>query len=215
MKYQGLVLNAAAPEPIPNLRPASQFGFAQGNADQKGLELLHIGTKLMRPSIPMIHNFVRGSQPINLAAKMQLSAPEAFDLKSESAATLEQYGLESADHGRLWAAVSNWRVGLSNVESVLCRSGVDHKVRQTTGTIMVVSSANCLRLPPMSDQPIAALLADLYQRGLMEDTQVIWTTEFGVPRLLKKCRSRSQCGSFATWLCGAGCKEGRCVWGQR
>ncbi len=65
VKYQGLVLNAAAPEPIPNLRPASQFGFAQGNADQKGLELLHIGTKLMRPSIPMIHNFVRGSQPIN------------------------------------------------------------------------------------------------------------------------------------------------------
>ena len=42
VKYQGLMLNAAAAEPIPNLRPASQFGFAQGSADQQGLELIKV-----------------------------------------------------------------------------------------------------------------------------------------------------------------------------
>jgi hypothetical protein len=65
VKYQGLVLNAAAPEPIPNLRPASQFGFAQGNADQKGLELLQHWNETHAPNIRMTRSFGRVSQLTN------------------------------------------------------------------------------------------------------------------------------------------------------
>jgi hypothetical protein len=103
VKYQGLVLNAAASEPIPNLKPASQFGFAHGVADQKGLELLQHWNETHaaeHPHDPQLRSRIAAYQ---LAAKMQLSAPEAFNLKSESTATLEQYGLNqptTEDFGR-------------------------------------------------------------------------------------------------------------------
>jgi uncharacterized protein (DUF1501 family) len=67
-------------------------------------------------------------------------------------------------------------------------------------------------LPPMAasvDQPIAALLADLKQRGLMEDTLVIWTTEFGRTPFAQGGDGRDHNGgSFVTWLAGAGVKPG-------
>jgi uncharacterized protein (DUF1501 family) len=59
------------------------------------------------------------------------------------------------------------------------------------------------------DQPIAALLGDLKQRGLLEDTLVIWTTEFGRTPFAQGSLGRDHNGgSFVTWLAGAGVKPG-------
>jgi uncharacterized protein (DUF1501 family) len=59
------------------------------------------------------------------------------------------------------------------------------------------------------DQPIAALLGDLKQRGLLEDTLVIWTTEFGRTPFAQGSLGRDHNGgSFVTWLAGAGIKPG-------
>lgn len=208
VKYQGLVLNAAAPEPIPNLRPASQFGFAQGNADQQGLELLHHWNEThaaSHPHDPQLRSRIAAYQ---LAAKMQLSAPEAFDLKSESATTLEQYGLNqpnTEDFGRRCLLAR--RLVERGVRFVQVWSGPQGAANNWDNHGSIIGE-----LPPIAasvDQPIAALLADLYQRGLMEDTLVVWTTEFGRTPFAQGSVGRDHNGgSFATWLCGAGVKEG-------
>jgi uncharacterized protein (DUF1501 family) len=59
------------------------------------------------------------------------------------------------------------------------------------------------------DQPIAALLEDLAQRGLLDDTLVIWTTEFGRTPFTQGSAGRDHNGgSFVTWLAGAGIRAG-------
>jgi uncharacterized protein (DUF1501 family) len=60
-----------------------------------------------------------------------------------------------------------------------------------------------------ADQPIAALLADLKQRGLLADTLVVWTTEFGrMPFTQRETGRDHNGGTFVTWLAGAGIKGG-------
>ena len=67
-------------------------------------------------------------------------------------------------------------------------------------------------LPPIAasvDQPVAALLGDLKQRGLLEDTLVVWTTEFGRTAFSQGGSGRDHNGgSFVSWLAGAGVKAG-------
>jgi uncharacterized protein (DUF1501 family) len=59
------------------------------------------------------------------------------------------------------------------------------------------------------DRPIAALLRDLKQRGLFEDTLVVWTTEFGRMPFTQGATGRDHnAGTFVTWLAGAGIKGG-------
>jgi uncharacterized protein (DUF1501 family) len=59
------------------------------------------------------------------------------------------------------------------------------------------------------DQPISALLTDLKQRGLLEDTLVIWTSEFGRMPFTQGATGRDHNGgAFVTWLTGAGIKAG-------
>ena len=59
------------------------------------------------------------------------------------------------------------------------------------------------------DRPIAALLEDLRQRGLAEDTLVVWTTEFGRTPFSQGSLGRDHnCGTFVSWLWGAGIKGG-------
>jgi len=141
-----------------------------------------------------------------LAWRMQLHAPEVFDLTTESAATLRAYGLEdpaTADFGRKCLLARR-----------LAESGVRY-VQVTYGD----ASANPAwdqhsNLPKHADharavdRPIAALLADLKQRGLLEDTLVWWGGEFGrTPYAEKNGTGRDHNpGGFTMWLAGGGVK---------
>ena len=61
------------------------------------------------------------------------------------------------------------------------------------------------------DLPVSALLSDLRARGLLEDTLVIWTTEFGRTPFAQGGQGRDHNGgSFVTWLAGAGIRGGAC-----
>jgi len=63
---------------------------------------------------------------------------------------------------------------------------------------------------PILDQPAAALISDLTQRGMLDDTLVVWTTEFGrMPTFQKGASGRDHNpGGFTVWLAGAGVKKG-------
>jgi uncharacterized protein (DUF1501 family) len=143
-----------------------------------------------------------------LAAKMQLSAPETFDLASESQSTLEAYGThqkETEDFGRRCLLAR--RLIERGVRFVQVWSGPSGAANNWDNHGSIIGE-----LPPIArsvDQPIAALLGDMYARGLMEDTLVVWTTEFGRTPFAQGSVGRDHNGgSFVSWMCGAGVKQG-------
>ena len=149
-----------------------------------------------------------------MAAKMQLAAPEATDVGQESEATHRLYGLDRAD--------SEQQRFARNV--LLARRLIERGVRYVSvfcgGPNMPTGKYNWdahddleenhRRNAAIADQPIAALLIDLAQRGLLDETLVVWTMEFGRTPMRQgdsKGRDHNPTG-FTVWLAGAGIKGG-------
>jgi hypothetical protein len=143
-----------------------------------------------------------------LAAKMQLSAPEAFNIASEPEHIRKSYGLDqpaTEDFGRRCLLAA--RLVERGTRFVQVWSGPQGATGNwdNHGNILT-------ELPPMAlsvDRPIAGLLRDLKSRGLADDTVVIWTTEFGRTPFAQGSLGRDHNGgSFVNWLWGAGIKPG-------
>ena len=149
-----------------------------------------------------------------LAARMQLSVPEVTDLSTESASTLKEYGADDTKN-RLKADFAK--------NCILARRLLEKGVRfvqlfngaYQTGGEGVSNWDGHKKIQeqyskhgPVLDQPCAALLKDMKRRGLLEDTLVVWTTEFGrMPTFQKGASGRDHNpDGFTTWLMGAGVK---------
>src|SRR5437764_6611736 len=149
-----------------------------------------------------------------LAARMQSSAPEVGDLSRESPATRALYGLD--DENPLLAAFGR--------NCLLARRLLERGVRFVTlfnGAFAMGEGAlnwdghrriksDYDRHGPVLDRPLAGLLRDLRARGLLDDTLVLWTTEFGrMPTFQKGTQGRDHNPKgFTAWLTGAGVKRG-------
>jgi hypothetical protein len=120
-----------------------------------------------------------------LAYRMQAAAPELTDLSNESAATIEHYGInrqQPKDGDHILGAGNHFRSFATNC--LLARRLVERGVRFVN--IIVASWDHHEKLDKrleyntqVVDQPIAALIKDLKQRGLLDDTLVVWGAEFG------------------------------------
>ena len=138
---------------------------------------------------------------------MQAAAPEAFDTKSESDATLAMYGLErNANTGFAWQCLMARR---------LVERGVRFVEVIDTGVGMNWDSHGNMddhaKLAKNCDQPLAALLKDLKNRGLLDETLVVWTTEFGrTPfNASPTAAGREHYPQvFSSWMAGGGVKGG-------
>jgi hypothetical protein len=206
--HEGIVIDATATPAIPDLFPASRFSFASRNADQEGLALLSQINQRYAETHPGDDRLEARIASYELAAKMQLSAPQAFDLTQESESVHTSYGLgqpETADFGRRCLLAR--RLVERGVRCVQVWSGPQGAVNNWDNHGNIPNE-----LPPMAlsvDRPIAALLRDLKSRGLDQDTLVIWTTEFGRTPFAQGSIGRDHNGgSFVTWLWGAGIKPG-------
>ncbi len=150
-----------------------------------------------------------------LAARMQLSAPDAADLSRETKATRELYGAD--DSNPLIAAYArNCMLARRLVErgvrfvQLFCgsrASGVDGLLNWDAHKTL---KADYERHCPILDRPTAALLHDLKSRGLLADTLVLWTTEFGrMPTHQAGTLGRDHNPeAFTVWMLGAGVKGG-------
>jgi hypothetical protein len=145
----------------------------------------------------------------DLAFKMQTEAPAVFDIGKEPQPTQELYGVGDPvtdDYGR---------------RCLLARRLVEKGVR----FVVVVSGGpavsqwdahedieeNHLRMAAQTDKPIAALLKDLKQRGLLDSTLVVWGGEFGrTPEAEGKGRDHNNTG-FTMWMAGGGVRGGTVV----
>jgi hypothetical protein len=145
-----------------------------------------------------------------LAFRMQAEAPQAVDLAGETATTLEDYGVnrpETAEFGRNCLIAR--RLVERGVRFVQLYSGGGH-LEETWDAHESVEK-NHSRHAGETDQPIAALLTDLANRGLLESTLVVWGGEFGrMPfseGVNKPGRNHNPYG-FSIWMAGGGVKGG-------
>lgn len=155
-----------------------------------------------------------------LAFRMQSAAPELSDLSGETAATLEAYGVEREDMkvkatrgggpGQYKSFARNCllarRMAERGVRFVnIIHASWDHHSGLKDGLAFNAG---------MADQPIAALIQDLKDRGMLDDTLIVWTSEFGRTPLGENRNGGKVSGrdhhpkSFCTWMAGGGVKGG-------
>ncbi|MBX3733069.1 MAG: DUF1501 domain-containing protein [Verrucomicrobiae bacterium] len=137
-----------------------------------------------------------------LAFKMQAEVPDVTDLSKESQATFDLYGIgqeETDDFGRQCLLARRFaEAGVRFIE--VCYDDWDHHGQLVSGL-----KKSCRA----TDQPIAALLTDLKQRGLLEDTLVLWGGEFGRTADSPKPDGRDHNNKgWTMWMAGAGVKQG-------
>ena len=149
---------------------------------------------------------VARTRSYELAARMQLSAPELVDFAPESAAVKRGYGIgepETDDFGKqLLLARRLVERGVRFIQ--VCHAGGGNGRWDAHDDIE--SHAPLCR---QTDKPIAGLIRDLKQRGLLESTLVVWTSEFGRTPWSQNTTGRDHNGKgFTSWLAGAGVKGG-------
>jgi hypothetical protein len=150
-----------------------------------------------------------------LAAKMQLAVPRVTDLAGETAATLALYGIDAeltAPFGRNCLLAR--RLVEQGVRFVQVYSGGAFGSPRINWDGHEDVKANHSQEAPLIDKPVAGLIKDLRQRGLLDDTLVLFTTEFGRTPFTQSAadkvgtgRDHNQYG-FSVWLAGAGLKQG-------
>jgi len=148
-----------------------------------------------------------------LAYRMQISAAEVVDLSRETRSTLESYGLNDARTANFGGkCLVARRLVEQGVRFVQIYSGGGHIESTWDGHSDCIT--NHKTHAGETDQPIAALLADLKQRGLWDETLVVWGGEFGrTPTsegIGKPGRDHNWLG-FSMWLAGGGVKGGQAV----
>ena len=211
--HQGTTLNSDPLQPpLQDLFPAKEFSHLRGDAEKSSRDFLG--------ALNRAHAETRGANSelearigaYELAARLQLSAPEATDLTGETEATKKLYRLDHAD------------IGTFGRQCLLARRLVERGVRfvqiycgaENTGAKKIRpnwdSHEDLVRdhgyWGPILDNGAAALLTDLKSRGLLDSTLVTCTSEFGrQPAAQGKGRDHNS-GAFTAWMAGGGIKGG-------
>ena len=218
---QGTAIFPQRKNPIEDLYPKAEY--ATPDADRDGLELLSRMNREYQESRPGDSRLESRLRAYELAARMQLSAPEALDLSDEPAHILKMYGLdregatypdeinapEEAEYFGRKCLIAR-RLLERGVRFVQIWSGNDNSFPRRNWD----SHENIQRdhgpLARGMAVGTAALLADLKQTGLLEDTIVLWTTEFGrMPSTQGSMGRDHNPYVFSNWLAGGGIKGGQ------
>jgi hypothetical protein len=206
--HAGVTIKPNSPVPIANLHPPENAAQITPASEAAGLSLLeklnarhlqdHSGDSRLAARI----------ESFELAAKMQLSAPEALDISHESAAMQAAYGIDdetTAPFGRNCLVAR--RLIQRGVRFVQVWSGMGGPANNWDNHADIPKELPYIAR--MVDKPIAALLTDLKQQGLLDDTLIVWTTEFGRMPFTQGAIGRDHNGgTFTTWLAGAGINPG-------
>jgi hypothetical protein len=220
-EHQGTLVRPSAKNPIADLfPPAGSYVTRQGDADLLAtLEKLNRRHEEQRPGDSRLDARIRSYE---LAARMQLSAPEVLDLSKEPRPVLQLYGLDSPEievkqgidekqeiryFGRNCLVAR--RLLERGVRFVQIWSGADNGFPRRNWDSHEDVERDHWPLGRGMATGAAALLKDLKQRGLLDDTLVLWTTEFGRMPCSQGSRGRDHNPFvFTNWLAGGGIKGG-------
>ena len=204
--YQGTALNAQG-APINNLSRDPQMADPQQRAQ---LDLLQ---KLNASSVgraPEDSELAARIESFELAYRMQMTAPEALDLAKEPEAIRKLYGVDEKQCGHFAKqCLMARRLVERGVRFVQIYSGGMENERSWDGHKDI--EGNHRQFAGETDQPIAALLTDLKQRGLLDSTLVVCCGEFGRLPIAQKGGKPGRDHNphaFTTWMAGGGVKGG-------
>ena len=211
--HQGTTLNTEPSQPpIDDLFPDKDFAYLRGSAEQAGRDFLNTLNREHAQTRPGNSELEARIGAYELAARLQLSAPEATDLRGESEETRKLYQLEHED------------IGPFGRQCLLARRLVERGVRFVQIYCGAENTA-AKKIRPnwdshedlvrdhgywgaILDTGAAALLGDLKARGLLDSTLVICTSEFGrQPAAQGKGRDHNP-GAFTAWMVGGGVRGG-------
>ena len=207
--HQGTMIRPDRPDPIADLELPADAGVSE-RADEDGLGLLGELNRRHRMRRPGDDRLDARIASYELAARLQLSAPEALDLAGESGHVRDLYGLgraSTAEFGR--NCLLTRRLFERGVRFVQVWSGADNGHPRRNWDSHEDLKKDHGELGTMIDRPIAGLIKDLKRRGMLDDTIILWTTEFGRMPCAQGSKGRDHNPfGFTSWLCGGGIKGG-------
>lgn len=212
--HQATTLDTGNPEePVADLFPPASFPGAGPAQDRAGLRFLRELNRLHRQPREGQSELEARIKAYEMAARLQLSAPEVTDLTGESAATRRLYALDQPEVGPFGRqCLLARRLAERGVRFVQIYCGAENttaeKIRPNWD-----SHEDLVRdhgyWGAILDTGASALLKDLKSRGLLEDTLVICTTEFGRQPGAQGGKGRDHnAGAFTAWMAGGGVRPG-------
>ncbi|MGI9469955.1 MAG: DUF1501 domain-containing protein [Rubripirellula sp.] len=197
--YQGTAIqDVRSSTPIGNI---SNNSF-QGDLQRKQLDLLQSMNRSIADRNPANTELEGVIESYELGYRMQSAVPQVMDLSGETEKTMKQYGIgqsKTDEFGRQCLMARRFaEAGVRFIE--LTHEGWDQHNNLKTRL-----SANCMA----TDRPIAALIRDLKQRDMLDETLIIWSGEFGRTPAVRRDDGRDHNATgFTTWMCGGGVKGG-------
>ena len=208
--HQGTMIRASSANPIYDLFPPKQSNYITEASEKDTWNLLR---DLNRDHMAQREGDSRLDARIasyEMAAKLQLSAPEVLDISGESEATRKLYGLDekiTEDLGRNCLIAR--RMLERGVRFVQVWSGADNGFPRRNWDSHENLARDHAEMAAGMDKPAAALIHDLKSRGMLEDTIVFWTTEFGRMPCSQGAKGRDHNPfAFTVWMAGGGIKGG-------
>ncbi len=208
--HQGTLIRPAAENPIADLFPPADAAFVTPESETAALALLkglneeHL---IGRESDSRLEARIASYE---LAARLQLSAPGVLDISQETEGTRRMYGVDeqpTEDFGRNCLIAR--RLLERGVRFVQLWSGADNGFPRRNWDSHEDIARDHGEMGASMDKPAAALLKDLKARGMLDDTIVIWTTEFGRMPCSQGGKGRDHNPfAFTSWLAGGGIRGG-------
>ena len=200
--HQGTLVVPGA-EPIANIQRRAPTDRTQ-QLEIDAMARMNRRHLLARAADPLLTARIKSFET---AFGMQMEAPDAFDLSEESDATLNLYGLKRGEtQGFGWQCLIARRLSERGVRFIELIDSGSSDNWDSHGDMTAHAP-----LAKKVDQPIAGLLQDLKQRGMLDDTLVVWTTEFGRTPFKEAAGAKGRehhHWAFSSWLAGAGVKPG-------
>lgn len=202
--YQGIRFNESG-DPIPNLFPPEGVTQSRQIAKVDFLNQLNRSFAALHPDQSELEARIASYE---LGFRMQAEAPQTIDLSNETEATLSLYGMDdkdTANMGRLCLLAR--RLSESGVRFVQIYHGAGSKWDAHSGI-----EKNHTELCRQMDKPVAGLLKDLKQRGLLDETLVVWGGEFGRTPMSEQGNGRDHNPTgFTMWMAGGGVRGGQTI----
>lgn len=221
-QHAGTVIYPGAETPIADLFPHKAGRYISAKSDREGfalLEQLNLQHAALRAEDARLDSRIKSYE---LAAKMQLAAPEALDISKEPEHIKSMYGIQ--EHRKVWPSeinaaeeadymgrkcLSARRLLERGVRFVQIWSGNDNGFPRRNWDSHEDVERDHGPLAWGMAKAVSALILDLKQRGLLDDTIILWTTEFGRMPSSQGGKGRDHNPYvFTNWLCGGGIKGG-------
>lgn len=202
--YDAVPLNVNAAEPLPFARPQ---GDLKPEEERLSFELINRLNRIAQKKNRSDGELEARIRSYELAYRMQMAVPETLDLSGESSATHSLYGLD-ADHTRSFGKqlLSARRLVERGVRFIQIMHGDGAAGAWDAHSKL---KSNHTRLSAQVDKPIAGLLKDLKQRGLLDETVVVFATEFGRTPGSQNGDGRDHHPyGFSVWMAGGGIRGG-------